>query len=429
MKRLLKFSTWIYGLCFALILFVALRLTFPFDEERIPGITVSWTVVFVLLLSLIANNFYTKYLRDIEVDRLRRDEIEVQLKKLAIIAENTSNSVLVCDPDGKIEWTNRAFTEMTGYTLEESIGKKPGEFLQGQESDPKVLAYMHAQLAAQKGFHVEVLNYSKIGKPFWVEINCEPIFNEENKLSQFIAIQSDVTERKHIEKVKATFVSNVSHELRTPVSSIKGTLEMLKEESLSEESQTLITIAHHSCDRLLNLVNDLLDSEKIASGKIELKVGPVSVTQLLNATLLENQSYATQFQSHLKIERSEEMMIEADYDRLLQVLTNFISNAVKFSPENSTIKISAQKAPGGIRFSVADQGVGIRPINREKVFERFTSVHTQTSNKVSGTGLGLSICKGIIQAHGGIIGCTDAPGGGALFFFEIPTQQKREDVS
>jgi two-component system sensor histidine kinase/response regulator len=234
----------------------------------------------------------------------------------------------------------------------------------------------------------------------------------------------DITRRKEIEKLKDEFVSTVSHELRTPLTSIRGALGLLEggiTGSLSEEAQGMVQIARVNADRLIRLINDLLDLEKIEAGKLEMKTTCLSVPRLIASTLDGLQAVACVVGVELHATAVAPERVEGDEDRLVQVLTNLVSNAIKFSPRDGIIELRAETTPERrIRFSVTDQGQGIAESHRKRLFSKFHQVDSSDSRGKGGTGLGLAISKAIVEQHGGEIGMSSRVGHGSTFWFELP---------
>jgi signal transduction histidine kinase len=223
---------------------------------------------------------------------------------------------------------------------------------------------------------------------------------------------------------KQELLSIVSHDLRAPLTSVQAALTLLSERvfgDLSEGAEQTLAIAEGNVDRLIRLINDLLDFEKMEGGNLKLQKAPVAVEELFDrvgdvVSLLAEQK-------QLKVEFvSTDLVVTADGDRLIQVLINLISNAIKFSQASSTINVSAQKYDGGIEFKVEDQGRGIPKRHLKSIFERYEQVRKEDAQNARGTGLGLAICKAFVEAHGGTIGVTSEEGKGSTFWFRIPSE-------
>ena len=225
-------------------------------------------------------------------------------------------------------------------------------------------------------------------------------------------------------KAKSEFLSVVSHELRTPLTSIKGALGLLTgtvNMNLSDKEQKLLHIAHENSNRLAILVDDILDIEKLLAGKFTFQKNNIEIGKLIHKATTANQSYADQYGVPFSIElgECETCYITADENRLMQVLSNLISNAIKYSPENGTVQVTAQCMTNKARISITDQGEGIPIEFRKHIFSHFSQADSSDTREKGGTGLGLAISKEIIERQGGNIGFTSPPRKGATFYFEF----------
>lgn len=369
-----------------------------------------------------------------ELQRMRNNlEHEVrdrtrELRRMSLVAEQTQTGVVITDRAGLTEWVNDGFVHMTGYKLDEMLGKKPGEVLQGKDTSPETVKYIAEAIAAKQSFEAEIVNYTKTGEPYWIEIISNPMRDENGIVEGFIAIESDITERKRLESSKDEFISSVNHELRTPLTSINGALSLIEGGAFGELEPKLsntVTIAKRNSERLMALVNDILDVQRILSGKLNLDVHELNADTLMEAAIAENQSYAEQQEVVLKAEdmgegRGDGGNILGDEYRLMQVMRNLISNAVKFSPAESEVTLSAVANGETVRFSVKDQGPGISEEFRSQIFGRFAQADASDTKEKGGTGLGLNISRGIVEEHGGTIGFDCPDDGGTVFYFDIP---------
>jgi signal transduction histidine kinase/CheY-like chemotaxis protein len=237
-----------------------------------------------------------------------------------------------------------------------------------------------------------------------------------------LAAEQTVERLEEVERLKQGFLSTVSHELRTPLTSIKGSLGLLASGvlgALSSEAVEVVGIAERNAVRLSALVNDILDLERLETGRIELQFARVQVADILRRAI---ESLATLEQNHgvtVEIPRVA-MAVWADADRILQVLVNLLSNAVKFSPPGGVVTIALLRRDTCVEFRVTDRGRGIPAEHRRSIFERFRQVETSDAREKGGTGLGLAICKSIVEQHGGTLGVeSGAVGGGSTFWFTV----------
>ncbi|GIW10934.1 MAG: hypothetical protein KatS3mg061_1991 [Dehalococcoidia bacterium] len=255
----------------------------------------------------------------------------------------------------------------------------------------------------------------------------EKVFDREARFTrcgedEVLVIVRDITERKRVERLKNEFVSMVSHELRTPLTSIRGALGLLAggvAGSLPPSAAHLVEIAHKNSERLVRLINDILDIEKVEAGKVQFQRVTLDLQHLVDQAIEANEGYAQQFGVRLVvIPQLPGAIVQGDPDRLMQVLTNLIANAVKFSPRGEAVTIGLQRREGALRVSITDRGPGIPEDFRDRVFEKFAQADPSDSRPASGSGLGLAISKAIIDRLGGRIGFETGPGG-TTFWFEL----------
>lgn len=471
--------------------------------------------------------------------------------RLAHIVARTSNAVILTDVEGRVDWVNEGFTRITGYTLGEVKGEKPGDVLQGAGTDAATVARMHAHLLRGEGFREEVLNYHKNGTCFWLDIEVQPLRSDKGELTGFMAIESDITERKRaelalhetrtfletvidslpvmlfvkdakdlrfvtfnrageellglsrgqllgksdydlfpreqadffverdrevlaqgkrleipeepidtpdglrllhtikvpindaegrpayllgistditernkIERIKSEFISTVSHELRTPLTAIRGSLGLVSggaAGALPDKAKELLDIAYKNSERLTALINDLLDVEKIESGRLRFELARHGVASLVEQAITANQAYAAMLGVHVQVSGAlPEAEVNVDAGRFLQVMANLLSNAAKFSPPSGKVEVSVVAGTHAVRVSVSDQGEGIPSSFRDRIFQKFSQADSSDTRAKGGTGLGLAITKSLVERMGGHIGFESRGGGGTTFFFELP---------
>ncbi len=266
------------------------------------------------------------------------------------------------------------------------------------------------------------------GTHIWVEIRVTQVVWEGEPAIQATLV--DITQRKNVERMKNDFISTVSHELRTPLTSISGSLGLISAGmagKIPDEAHNLINIASSNSDRLVRLINDILDIEKIESGRMEIEFFPIQVWSLLEMAAENNRGFAERFGIEIEIVGApDDAKVFGGVDQLMQVFTNLLSNAIKFSPLRGVIATGAERLPNGaIRFFVTDKGRGIPLEFRDRIFDKFTQAD-QGDNRQSGTGLGLSICKLLVERHGGKIGFVSEVGEGSTFYFDLPEFHERE---
>ncbi|QBL08581.1 PAS domain S-box protein [Rheinheimera sp. D18] len=262
----------------------------------------------------------------------------------------------------------------------------------------------------------------------WVHELARVLTNADNEEQFLIGSVQDVTERMQLQQLKNEFISTVSHELRTPLTSIKGALSLLNSGTLGQLPETisrLINVAYSNSDRLSQLINDLLDIEKLAAGKMNFELQTVSLFAELEHTVMNLQPYAHQFTVQLRLEPiASAIQITVDTSRLQQILTNLVSNAIKFSAKDAVVTLNATPTTDSVRIDITDTGVGIAPEFHTRVFERFAQADSSNNRQTGGTGLGLAICKELVEKMGGQIGFDSVFGEGSTFYIILPLNKQ-----
>jgi PAS domain S-box-containing protein len=268
---------------------------------------------------------------------------------------------------------------------------------------------------------VQVIEYQLMLEQTARDFEARVVVCAENEV---MAIVREITERKNIERMKNEFVSTVSHELRTPLTSIRGSLGLIVGGVAGEippQAQSMVEIAYKNSERLIRLINDILDIEKIESGKMIFNFQPVELMPLLEHAIDINRAYGQQFDVTFALESAiAGAWVQADSDRLVQAVTNLLSNAAKFSPPGSRALVSLVRRGGMLRIAIRDCGPGIPEAFRARLFQKFAQADASDARQKGGTGLGLSITKAIVEKLGGQIDVTTEPGAGSMFFIDLP---------
>jgi len=266
----------------------------------------------------------------------------------------------------------------------------------------------------------------KDSSQFPIEFEFNPIKINEDTLALSVIV--DISERRRIERLKDEFVATVSHELRTPLTSISGSLGLLAgkwSDQLPDSAARLLKIAHKNCQRLVRLINDILDIEKVEAGRVIFQMSDVSLLPLLEQTIEDNRGFAEGCGVQIRLDgESVNGKIHTDPDRLSQVITNLLSNAIKFSPEAEEVLVAVTKSESAFRISVRDHGPGIPGDFKPHVFEKFAQADATNTRQKGGTGLGLSIVKQIVDRLNGEVSFGDAVGGGTIFYVDLPASGK-----
>lgn len=329
-----------------------------------------------------------------------------------VILEAALDSILTIDLEGNILTFNPQTEQMFMCSKGELEHEKIDTFIPNLIAKIPEFEEKHAK---------EFVGAAKDGSSIPLEITLSK--TKSNNQNIFVCVVRDITERKKIEKMKAEFISVVSHELRTPLTSIKGSIGLLLgrfSANFPEKAKNLLEIAQNSCDRLIRLINDILDVEKMEHEKMDFKFNRMSIKKLLIEAVDNNAEFANKFNVKFILKPIQDIFVSGDYDRLMQVVTNLLSNAVKFSHENGEVLVDAQLMDGSVRISVEDHGQGIPLSFQPKVFGKFVQADSSTAHGVAGTGLGLNICKAIVERHQGTVNFSSKEGEGTTFYFDLP---------
>jgi signal transduction histidine kinase len=237
----------------------------------------------------------------------------------------------------------------------------------------------------------------------------------------------DITESKEVERIKAEFVSTVSHELRTPLTALIGSLGLLDRQvagKLAPDAAMFLGMARQNSERLAALINNILDIEKIESGRMEFRLEALALRPLLERAVSLNAPYAQKLSVRFELGAVDDAVVSGDPDRLLQVLTNLMSNGAKFSPAGTAVTVSAAVRDDNARVSVADSGPGVPEEFRDRIFGKFAQADGSDTRSKGGTGLGLSISRAIVEKLGGKLDYESVPGRGATFYFDLPLRRE-----
>jgi PAS domain S-box-containing protein len=346
-----------------------------------------------------------------------------EMFRLAV--EACPSGMMIVDEYGRIVMVNREIERLFGYERGELIDH--GVEMLVPESARMRHRHLREEFATWPetrniGSGRDLFGVHKDGTEIAVEIGLNPVHIGEELLVLCVVV--DISMRKRTERLKDEFVATVSHELRTPLTSIAASLGLLAGNpalGLPEPAKRLVTIAHSNSQRLMRLINDILDIEKIESGKVIFDLKRIELRPLVEQAIEASRGLADAHRVRLTIaEPAPAVAVKADADRLTQVMVNLISNAIKFSPPNGEVAISIAHEGSRARIAVRDHGSGIPPEFRARIFEKFAQADNSDSRQKGGTGLGLSIVKQIVGRLDGEVGFEDAPGGGTIFHVDLP---------
>lgn len=355
-----------------------------------------------------------------DITELRRKEETLQ--ELSRAVEQSPSIVVITDTKGNIEYVNPKFSQLTGYAPEEVIGKNP-RILKSGELPVRLYEELWHTITSGEEWRGEFYNKKKNGQYYWEAASISPIRDQKGIITHFLKVSEDVTERKRLEGIKDEFVSTVSHELRTPLSITKEGISLVLDKipgDINEKQTKILTTAMNNIDRLARIINELLDISKIESGKLELKKDWIDIKNIIEHIASSFELKVKEKGLRLKLNLPKrEIKIYADADKINQVFTNLMANAVRFT-QKGFIEISVYEEGNTVECSVADTGIGIAKEDLPNIFSKFQQFGRTVGDGEKGTGLGLSIAKGIVEMHNGQIRAESQSGKGSKFSFTLP---------
>lgn len=402
-----------------------------FEKSQPMVVALAGAVIDGLLFAVLLSLGGQKQRAQSEARKLARQALE-ESARLQAIFDTVEDGVVIIDQHGRIESVNPAVESVFGYAPADIIGRNVSCLMpmrHAEHPDQNLSKDLSSGESRILGKRRELEGRRSNGVEFPLELSVQEIRIEGQRL--FLGVMRDLTEQKQIERLKSEFVSTVSHELRTPLTAIAGAISLLQAGlggPLNEEGQGLVAIAHANSTRLRLLIDDILDMEKLASGRITMQLTDSPLPRLMQEACDATQEYVRKFQSELRLETVPEMVVRVDALRFQQILANLVSNAAKFSPPQSTITLSVERlppppdrpGPGNVRIWVKDQGAGIPEAFRAHLFERFAQADGTRTRRVGGSGLGLYISKQLVERMGGTIGYVCPTAGGTSFYIDLP---------
>lgn len=379
--------------------------------------------------------------RDItRIKSLERDLLESSARLQAVV-DGIDYAIFASDEKGILRLINKGTDRILGYTVSDMVGRPVIE-LAARFADPLELRARASRLAKHYGRQVTEMEIISLplpddgpfgqewthkrpeGSPMTLAFSVYTLQDPEGRFSGVVALARDITQIKALEHMKSEFISTVSHELRTPLTSIRGALGLVTGGAvgtLPEKAAELVSIAYRNSERLVRIINDILDIEKIESGKLSMTLAPVDAASFMRQAVETHAAYGEKYGVRFVLEEPvPDLRVVADGDRLMQILANLMSNAAKFSPAGSEVRLSVERLPGKARFSVRDFGTGIPEAFRSRVFEKFAQAENTDTRRFDGTGLGLSITRRLVEAMHGVISFESKEGKGTTFTFDLP---------
>ncbi len=371
----------------------------------------------------------------LEFDINVRKQTEMKLRMLTRAIEQSPVTIVITDIDGKIEYVNPHFTELTGYAYEEAIGQNP-RLLKSGETPPEVFEKLWATIKAGETWEGEILNKSKDGSLFW-EHTVITALRDEGVITNYVAIKENITERIVTQKqlviekmraesatqAKSSFLATMSHEIRTPMNGVIGMTSLLLDTELDEEQREYIGIVQKSSEHLMGLINDILDFTKIEAGKLDVEILSFDLCTTVEDTIemFALRAFDKNLELMCRIDPDVPSYLKGDPGRLRQIMSNLLANSIKFT-ETGEINVRVKLASDCdgfviVLFEVHDSGIGIPTDRIDTLFFPFTQLDGSTTRKYGGTGLGLAICKQLVELMGGEIGARSETEKGSTFWF------------
>jgi len=342
-------------------------------------------------------------------------------KSTEAVIRSIAEGLVVVDSDGKVIMMNPAAEKLLGSSKTDKIGKP---VLEGMK-DEQLVSLVKGPVDKENK-EIELISQENETKKI-LRASSAVIESENGQTVGMVSVLSDITKQKELDALKSKFVASVSHELRTPLVAIEKSVSLLLSKTtgpISETQEQFLSIASRNLKRLTNLINDLLDISKFEAGRMRLKFEASSIGEVIGEVIegMENWAGTKSIRINKKIQAGLPE-VNMDSQRIIQVLTNLIGNAIKFTPKDGEITVAANLEEDNIKVSVADTGAGISKDELAKVFDKFYQTAERASTDISGTGLGLSIAKEIVGLHGGKIWAESEKNQGAKFIFTLPLKK------
>lgn len=372
-----------------------------------------------------------------------QQQLSAKISQLAEVAEHARDTIIITHPDGTIAWVNSAFEQLTEYSLEEVVGKSPGELLQGEDTDANTVALLSQSVRSHSPVSRDT-QLHQVAAPILVELELSPVFDENGELLRFIAVERDITDRREMEKrlssaldkskkatqAKSEFLANMSHEIRTPMNAIMGISEILLENENRREPRELLLLLHKSANNLVTIINDILDYSKVEAGKLTLVEEEFDLRSLVESctALCAYQADKKNLKLLVDMPLAMNTVVVGDKGRINQILLNLLGNAVKFTDEGHVL-LKVRESEHGFDFSVSDTGIGIPKDRLTHIMDKFEQVDTSATRRHEGTGLGLAISKRLISMYNGELCVRSDFGKGSCFSFSLQLPKRSQPHS
>ncbi|MCB1948551.1 PAS domain S-box protein [Nitrosomonas sp.] len=403
-------------------------------EEIAPGPDGTEQTHLITLYPLLNENGDTEYLVGHGMDITAKKQNELELQRMAYVAEKTNGIVMVTDPDRKIIWINHSFERILGYRSEEVIGRNPASFLQGPETSAETIQEIARSLQTTGTFSGEILNYTKNGEKIWLYLNIAAVYDDSGKLINYVAVENDITlikkaeqrlqmameKERELNRFKTQFVNLASHQFRTPLATIRSSIDLLdlKMESADptlapyfvDYFQKHKAIMTEETVRMTELMENILDIGRVDEGRIELSKKKQHFKQFMDAFVQSNVEPGGQHRRLNYQFKAPDKVIDIDEILLRNVLRNVVSNAFKYSEGKPPPELTVMLHENTYQITIKDHGIGIPEKDQPFLFQSF--FRASNARIFPGTGLGLMIAKRLILLHGGDINCESEVGKG-----------------
>lgn len=364
-----------------------------------------------------------------------------EARRLALVAEHASDSIVLMDDKHMITWINSQFTHLTGYTLDNAIGRGLGDLLNHPDSDVSVIEAMITRVENGKSAHARILNKTKSGKTLWMETHQTPVFAEDGKIRAYIAVERNVSDlvcrekelhaaldaAKQADRAKTEFLSRMSHELRTPANGLYGGMEILRETKLSTDQKDAVAILETSSNRLMHLVENIVTITDVEAGRLKAELCSLRIGDVMEsvANLYRTEASDKNVSLQIIVETPAQEPFVSDPNLVARILGNLLSNSVKFT-EKGAITMHAQvDASDRLQVSVRDTGIGIDKAKRVLIFNAFEQVDNGNTRQFDGAGLGLSTARELARLLGAEIEVESELGKGSKFTLALPSTKRQ----
>ncbi len=352
-----------------------------------------------------------------------RVNVEEQLHLLSYALESAGSGIMITDKNGIIQWVNQTFSEITGFDKDSAVGKTPNIQKSGAQKE-SFYKSLWDTLKGGRSWRGEMINKRMDGTLYTEEQTIAPVKNQKGEIINFISVKQDISERKALEKLRDDLIHTIVHDLRNPLTSITMSLDVIEKQmenvdEISIEKWELLEIARSNTRRMANLVNTILDINRLENERIPAKYSVISLPKLLNEAIKFQISLAKGKDLEIVNQVPDDFpLISVDIGLIGRVLQNIIDNAIKFTPHGGKIEIKAAhgEIPGWFKVTIQDSGPGLAPEVKNKLFQKFAF----GSGPGHGTGLGLAYCRLAVEAHAGQIWADSEPGTGTQISFTLP---------